>query len=91
MLAPLCNVQNAPRGYYITPDYVKGDDGTYVMRYSRIPLNWRGKTPMTFSSKLIGQPTLCASEGTIYETKLDVSNQKVKGLKKSTDSINQVE
>ena len=75
-------MQNAPRGYYITPDYVKGDDGTYVMRYSRIPLNWRGKTPMTFSSKLIGQPTLCASEGTIYETKLDVSNQRVTGLKK---------
>ena len=37
---------------------------------------------MTFSSKLIGQPTLYASEGTIYEMKLDVSNQKVKGLKK---------
>ena len=74
------NVQNIPRGYYIGPDYVIGADGSYVMRYTRTPLDWRGKTAMAYAPKLIGQLTLYVSEGRIYEMMLDVTRQKVKQL-----------
>ena len=65
------NVQNASRGYYVGPDFIRGVDGSYAMRYTRTTVDWRGKTAMTYAPKLVGQPT-------IYEMKLDVTSQKVK-------------
>ena len=37
---------------------VRGSDGTYAMQYVRKLLDWRGKSTMVFSTKLIGQPLL---------------------------------
>ena len=57
---------------------MRGRDGTYAWRYVRKPLDWRGKSKMGFASKLIGQPILFYSEGTVYEMQLDVGSHKVK-------------
>ena len=43
-------MQNSPEAYYIGPDYVRGQDGTYALRNDRKALDWRGKSTMAFSS-----------------------------------------
>ena len=77
-ISPQYCLQGTPVGYYERTDYIRGFDYTYAMRYVRKLVDWRGKSLMVFSIKLIGQPMLYLSEGTLYEMQLDQGGHKVK-------------